>query len=205
MARVVILYWTYCIFWSIISATSSFKEERRFFFDSEGWTCHGAACHRSEPLAVKRGSLIGRDEGKHIWYFSAPDDYLERLKCAFSLQFRLAHLEFDSRGESEIHNFDVLLMSHDNVTIGLKQLVGPSMNSLAWSCSNISAYARLTPGKHIMTSRLYFGQAEINPKAGAEHGKISKRMQSLVFKSSNALCQGQNNCLSEADIMQEAK
>jgi hypothetical protein len=124
MTRVVTFYWKIYIFSSLTIAAAQFNEERRFFFDSEGWTCHGSACdHRTEPLTVRRGSLIGRDEGKDVWYFSAPDDYLQRLKCAFSLQYRLAHLEFDSSGESEIHAFDVLLISHDNVTIGLKQMV----------------------------------------------------------------------------------
>ena len=36
---------------------------------------------------------------------------------------RLAHLEFDSRGESEFPDYDVLLTSQDNVTIGLRRLV----------------------------------------------------------------------------------
>ena len=199
MARIVTLYGKLCIFLSLFlsltTAEAQVKEERRFFFDSEGWTCHGAACdHHSEPLTVRRGSLIGRDEGKHIWYFSAPDDYLQRLKCAFSLQFRLAHLEFDSRGESEMHNFDVLLMSHDNVTIGLNQMVCPFLGSLALFRSDSISYGRLTLGKHTMTSRLSFGRAEINRKAGVEHGKISKRMQLSAFQLWSALCQMQRNC-----------
>lgn len=66
---------------------------------------------------------MGQDNGRNVWYFSAPKDYISQLRCAFSLQFRLAHLEFDSRGESEISDFDILLTSKENLTIGLKRLV----------------------------------------------------------------------------------
>ena len=67
-------------------AVVQFKEDRRYFFDSEGWRreCRG----RNEPLVAERGSLIGRDEGREVWYFSAPEEYIVQLKCAFSLQFR---------------------------------------------------------------------------------------------------------------------
>jgi hypothetical protein len=117
-------------------AVVPFKEERRFFFDTDGWTCYGTPCSTKPEatLTAQRGSLIGQDNGREMWYFAAPNDYISKIRCAFSLQFRLAHLEFDSRGESELLEFDILIESKDNVTIGVKRLV--SFSDIVFYCSN---------------------------------------------------------------------
>ena len=53
------------------------EEERLYFFDADGWECHGAACGgRSGQITADRGGLVGRDNGRGSWFFSAPPKFL---------------------------------------------------------------------------------------------------------------------------------
>jgi len=72
--------------------------------------------------------LYGSDNGRTVWYFSAPSKYLGDQSRAIGgrLKFRLGHSEYMSNGRDMIKDWDVILESKEwRIRIGIKNLVPP--------------------------------------------------------------------------------
>jgi hypothetical protein len=96
-----------------------------FNWGAEDWEVFGPG-----QLAVyeRSGMLYGSDNGRTVWYFSAPEKYLGDKSFAHGgkLKFRLGHSEYMSNGKDMIKDWDVILESKEwRIRIGIKNLIPP--------------------------------------------------------------------------------
>jgi len=91
------------------------------------------------------GMLYGSDNGRTVWYFSAPEKFLGEKAFAHNgkLSFRLGHSEYMSNGKDMIKDWDVILESKEwRLRVGIKNLIPPwvgatnndlDLNEKAWT------------------------------------------------------------------------
>lgn len=113
-----------------------------FNWGAEDWELFGPG---KLKLYERGGMLYGSDNGKTVWYFSAPETFLGEKAFAHNgrLSFRLGHSEYMSNGKDMIKDWDVILESKEwRIRVGVKNLIPPwvgattnelSLNEKSWT------------------------------------------------------------------------
>eukprot|EP00292_Cryptomonas_paramecium_P009525 CAMPEP_0113710112 /NCGR_PEP_ID=MMETSP0038_2-20120614/29963_1 /TAXON_ID=2898 /ORGANISM="Cryptomonas paramecium" /LENGTH=258 /DNA_ID=CAMNT_0000636107 /DNA_START=161 /DNA_END=933 /DNA_ORIENTATION=+ /assembly_acc=CAM_ASM_000170 len=113
-----------------------------FHFGAEDWEVFGPGRLK---LQERTGVLYGSDNGKTVWYFSAPAKFLGDKSFAHNgkFSFRLGHSEYMSNGKDMIKDWDVILESKEwRLRVGIRNLIPPwvgstnndlSLNEKSWT------------------------------------------------------------------------
>ena len=95
--------------------------------------------------ATNSSTHHAQDNGRTVWYFSAPEKFLGEKAFAHNgkLSFRLGHSEYMSNGKDMIKDWDVILESKEwRLRVGIKNLIPPwvgatnndlDLNEKAWT------------------------------------------------------------------------